>query len=261
MTWNLEAPKNYWRGDVSHCMGHGWTLGMGNRTADGRDPITELDAMSAHDYQRDKTPTPNFDSHALIRDLGGIVSYTHPARWWRGKWGGRMEYPVESDKFVSNLAQELPFDTIAGPTYDTIDILMQTREREVNRFGQQLWYMLLNRGYRLAGTASSDATFDRPGGAVPGKVRTYTRIEGEFSVSKVAAAMRAGRNFVTSGPLLTFEINGRRIGESLRLQRTRNVSCSRTGVGGARVWKSSAADRTDSQRRIGATDRSCGQGD
>ncbi|HUQ92241.1 MAG TPA: CehA/McbA family metallohydrolase [Bryobacteraceae bacterium] len=217
MTWNLEAPKNYWRGDVSHCMGHGWTLAMGDRTADGRDPVQELDAMSAHDYQREKVPTPNFDSHALIHDLGGIVSYTHPARWWRGKWGGRNGYPAEADKFVSNLAQELPFDTIAGPTYDTIDILMKTRELEVNRFGQQLWYMLLNRGYRLAGTASSDATFDRPGGAVPGKVRTYTRIEGEFSIPKVAAAMRAGRNFVTSGPLLVFDINGHGIGESLRI--------------------------------------------
>jgi hypothetical protein len=178
LTWNMEAPKNYWLGDVSHCMGHGWIVGMRGYTATGRNPITELNAMSAHDYEREKTPTPNFDSHALIHELGGIVSYTHPARWWRGKWGGRGGYPVETDKFVSNMAAELPFDTIAGPTYDTIDILMQTREEKVNAEGQRLWYMLLNHGYRIPGTASSDATFDNPGGARPGAVRNYTLIAG-----------------------------------------------------------------------------------
>jgi hypothetical protein len=36
LTWNLEAPKNYWRGDASHTLGHGWTVGMRGRTSDGR---------------------------------------------------------------------------------------------------------------------------------------------------------------------------------------------------------------------------------
>ncbi|MCW5978725.1 MAG: carboxypeptidase regulatory-like domain-containing protein [Bryobacteraceae bacterium] len=218
MQWNLETPKNYWRGDASHCMGHGWTLGMRDRTADGKDPIAEFYALNAHDFEKEKTPAPNFDTHALVHDLGGFVSYTHPTRWWRGDWGGRNGFPAETGKFISNLAQELPFDTIAGPTYDSIDILMQPHEREVNRLSLQLWYMLLNRGYRLAGTGSSDATFDRPGGAVPGKVRIYTRLEGDFSFAKAAEAMRAGRNFVTSGPLLTFEIDGRPIGDTITIQ-------------------------------------------
>lgn len=36
LTWNMEAPKNYWRGDVSHCMGHGWTVGMRGYTSTGK---------------------------------------------------------------------------------------------------------------------------------------------------------------------------------------------------------------------------------
>jgi len=181
--------------------------------------------MSGSDYEDQKNPTPNFESHALIHSVGGIVAYTHPCRWWLGEWGGRGLYPVENHKYVSNLAQELPFDTIAGPTYDCLDILMQTKEREVNERGQQLWFMLLNKGYRIPGTASSDATFDNPGRGVPGVVRVYTKIDGGLSVPAVAKAMKAGRNFVTSGPLMSFSVEGYLPGEAIRLDRTRPLKC------------------------------------
>jgi hypothetical protein len=215
--WNMEEPKNYWQGDVSHCMGHCWNIGMGDVTAQGKDPIAELFAMSAGDYQKEKAPTPNFESHALIHSIGGTAAYTHPLRFWRGLWGGQNGFPVEKDKFVSNLAQELPFDTVAGPTYDTIDIMMQTGERLVNELGEQLWFMLLNQGYRIPATASTDATFDNPGRAIPGVVRVYTRIDGELTLAKVAMAMKQGRNFVTSGPLLTFSLGGHGIGDVVQL--------------------------------------------
>jgi hypothetical protein len=110
------------------------------------------------------------------------------------------------------MAQELPFDTIAGPTYDGLDILMQTREKEVNANGLQLWFLLLNQGYRLAATACTDATFDNPGRGVPGKVRVYTHTSCPFSIAGLAAALKAGRNFVTSGPLIAFEMEGRHPG-------------------------------------------------
>ena len=226
MTWNMEAPKNYWLGDASHTIGHGWTAGMRGYTPSGRNAIEELNALSAHDYEREKTPAPNFDSHSLIHELGGIVSYTHPMRWWRGTWGGSGGYPVETNKFISNLAAELPFDTVAGPTYDTIDILMQTHERKVNEEGLRLWYMLLNHGYRIAGTASSDATFDNPGRALPGAVRNYTRVAGPLTPQSLAKAMREGRNFVSSGPLLLVDFDGRQPGDAIRITEPRTVRVS-----------------------------------
>jgi hypothetical protein len=211
--WNMEEPKNYWKGDVSHCMGHCWNLGMRDMGPGGSDPIVELFAMSAGDYQIEKVPTPNFESHAYIHSAGGIVAYTHTCRIWRGEWGGKSGFPIEADKYVSNMAQELPFDTVAGPTYDCIDITMQTRERLVNELGQQLWFMLLNHGYRIPGTASTDASFDNPGSATPGEVRVYTQIDGVLTLDKVAKSMKSGRNFVTSGPLLTFTMGEHGIGD------------------------------------------------
>jgi hypothetical protein len=236
LTWNMEAPKNYWRGDASQCMGHGWTLALRGRTAEGRDAIQELIELSAWDYESEKRPTPNFEIHALIHALGGIVSYSHPLRWWWGRWGGQGIYPLEERKFVSNMAQELPFDTVAGPTYDTLDILMQPHERVANEQAQQLWFMLLNHGYRIAATASSDTTFDNEGRGLPGKVRIYTRVTGEPTLERIAQAMRAGRNFVTSGPLLGFEIGAHQIGDSVRLdkpaQRKARIKAWASGAAG-----------------------------
>ncbi len=241
LTWNLEMPKNYWRSDVSQCMGHGWTLGMRGRTPEGRDSIQELIGMSAWDYESEKQPTPNFESHALIHALGGIVSYTHPLRWWWGNWGGKGIYPLEERKLISNMAQELPFDTVAGPTYDTLDILMQPHERVANEQAQKLWFMLLNHGYRISATASSDTAFDNEGRGVPGRVRVYTRLAGESSLDRIAQAMKAGRNFVTSGPLLTFEIGNHQIGDVVRLdlpdQRKARIKAWASGAAGECLTK------------------------
>ncbi len=224
LMWNLEAPKNYWKGDSSHCVGHGWTLGMRGRTADGRDAIQELETMSAWDYESEKESFPNFEIQALVHSLGGIVSYTHPHRWWWGEWGGRGIYPVEARKRISNMAAELPFDTVAGPTYDTIDIMMQPEERETARQALELWFMLLNHGYQIPATASSDATFDRPGGGVPGKVRLYTRVEGRLSGGALASAVKRGRNFVTSGPLLLFDIGEYQPGDVVKADGGRKLT-------------------------------------
>ncbi len=220
LTWNLEAPKNYWHGDASHTLGHGWTVGMRGRTADGRDAIAELLALSAADYERDKPTVPNFEIHALIHSLGGISAYSHPGRWWTGQWGGKGGFPVEQNKFISNLAAELPFDTVCGPTYDAIDILMPPHEVKANQEALKLWFLLLNHGYHMTASGSSDATFDRPGGAVPGTVRMYTRLDGKVEMTGVAAAIRAGRSFVTSGPLLVLEIGGHGSGSVVTLPAT-----------------------------------------
>jgi len=122
LAWNLEAPKNYFKGDAGRCLGHCWTLGLRGRTAEGADVIPLLLRASAFDYESDKPTFANFESHALIRAQGGAVFYTHPLRWWSGPWGGRGGYPKQEKMRVSNLAVELPLDTLLGPTYDGLDV-------------------------------------------------------------------------------------------------------------------------------------------
>jgi len=202
LNWNLEAPKNYYKGDAGRCLGHCWNIGMNGRIVEGLNVIQVLLDASAWDYESSKPTYANFESHALIHAQGGSAFYTHPARWWMGAWGGQGGYPKKERMRVSNMAVELPLDTLIGPTFDGVDVLTGSGETAANAKSFQLWTMLLNHGYRLAATASSDACFDRPGGAIPGVVRTYTFLPEGFSFLKAAQAIANGRTFVTSGPLL-----------------------------------------------------------
>lgn len=208
LAWGMEMPKNYYRGDAGRCIGHCWLLSARGRTEDGRDVIALLSDASAADYESGKPSFANFESHRLIRDQDGAVFYSHPLRWWMGPWGGQGGYPRVERMRVSNLAVELPLDTVIGPTYDGLDVLTTAGEQEANTKAFALWALLLNHGYRLAATASSDACFDRPGGAVPGAARTYTFLPDGFTWDGLARATAAGRTFVTTGPLLLASLDG-----------------------------------------------------
>jgi hypothetical protein len=208
LMWNLEAPKNYYKGDAGRCLGHCWNLGVRGRTPEGRDVIRLLMAASAWDYESTKPTYANFESHQLIHDQGGVACYSHPARWWMGPWGGQGGYPKLDQMRVSNLAVELPLDTLLGPTYDGLDLITGPGEHEANAKAFEIWSLLLNHGYRVAATGSSDACFDRPGGGVPGVPRTYALVPGKFSLAKAARSIAAGRTFVTTGPLLIASLDG-----------------------------------------------------
>jgi hypothetical protein len=216
LTWNLEAPKNYYKGDAGRCLGHCWNLGVRGRTTEGANVVQTLLDASMWDYESEKPSYANFESHRLIHEQGGAVFYTHPARWWMGPWGGKGGYPKVDQMRVSNMAVELPLDTMLGPTFDGLDVITGPGEFENNEKAFQLWASLLNHGYRLAATGSSDACFDRPGGGTPGVPRTYTFIPGRFSLSKITEATAAGHTFVTTGPLLIATLDGKPPGSVFR---------------------------------------------
>jgi hypothetical protein len=223
LTWNLEAPKNYYKGDAGRCLGHCWYMGMRGRTAAGANVIRVLMDASAWDYESEKPTYANFESHRLIHEQGGAVFYTHPARWWIGSWGGQGVYPKVDRMRVSNMAVELPLDTLLGPTFDGVDVITGPGEFEANEKAFQLWVMLLNHGYRLAATGSSDACFDRPGGGVPGVPRTYTYLPHGFSLPEVTRATAAGHTFVTTGPLLLATVDDEPPGTAFRVGKKKHA--------------------------------------
>lgn len=208
LTWNVEAPKNYYRGDAGRCLGHCWSVNTGGRRPDGANVIELLLAASAADYESDKPTYANFESHRLIHAQGGVVAYSHPLRWWMGPWGGQGGYPAVKAMRVSNMAVELPLDTLLGPTYDGLDVMTSAGELEFNAKAFELWGLLLNHGYRVAPTGSSDSCFDRSGGATPGSARTYTFLEGKFTLAALAKGLAAGQNLVTTGPLMIPLLDG-----------------------------------------------------
>jgi len=77
------------------------------------------------------------------------------------------------------------------------------------------WYRYLNCGYRLPAVAGTD----KMGAYMPvGANRTYAYLgQEEFNFANWAKAVRAGNTFVTSGPLLLFQADGRVPGEEITM--------------------------------------------
>ena len=78
------------------------------------------------------------------------------------------------------------------------------------------WYRFLNLGYRLPIVAGTD----KMSSEVPiGAVRAYVHLlaEGELSFAAWADAVRAGRTFVTSGPIIELRVDGHEPGDVIRL--------------------------------------------
>ncbi|MEA2609555.1 MAG: hypothetical protein QOJ75_1798, partial [Chloroflexota bacterium] len=79
------------------------------------------------------------------------------------------------------------------------------------------WYRFLNLGYRLPVVAGTD----KMSAEVPiGAVRTYGHLlaDGPLTFESWAAAVRAGRTFVTSGPILELGVDGREPGDVIRMR-------------------------------------------
>jgi hypothetical protein len=85
-----------------------------------------------------------------------------------------------------------------------------------------VWYQLLNLGFRIAPSAGTDFPCGPP--SLPGRERFYARIEGEVTRSSFVEAVRAGRTFVSNGPIIDLRVDGAGPGEEVQLKAPGSVS-------------------------------------
>ena len=98
---------------------------------------------------------------------------------------------------------------------------------QFNQMGTGLYYDFLNLGYKLTAAAGSDV----PWGGTVGEVRMYAHLgKQDFSADRWFDAVKAGRTFVTNGPMIEFTVNGKRPGEEIIISDGAEVSIQ------ARVW-------------------------
>jgi hypothetical protein len=81
------------------------------------------------------------------------------------------------------------------------------------RFISEGWYRLLNLGYRINPAAGSDWPYSD----FPGIVRNFTKLDGPLNLDAWFEAYRQGHTYVTNGPFLELTVNGRGMGEELRV--------------------------------------------
>jgi dipeptidyl aminopeptidase/acylaminoacyl peptidase len=127
---------------------------------------------------------PNTVPFQVVREQGGLAGYAH---------GAGAHFPVD-------LALE------------TVDFV------EANGPGaMEPLYRAWNCGYRVVASAGADAMPNFFRGHTIGAVRAYVNTGPKLDYEKWHADFRAGRHFVSSGPLVFFQVQGKGPGDEIRL--------------------------------------------
>jgi len=83
---------------------------------------------------------------------------------------------------------------------------------------KEMWYRILNCGFRLPACSGTDAGLSAAYGKPPGSCRVYVLIDGEFNYDSWLSNLVAGRTFVTNGPLFTeLDVGDFALGDSVDL--------------------------------------------
>jgi hypothetical protein len=176
--WNEEFRSTIW--------GHMTLLNLKHLVS----PIFTGFDHTTHPYD---VPT-NADIADHTHDQDGLVNYTHPAH--------NLQDPYAS----AYSAKEMPIDVALGRV-DSIDVMGSNHEANL-----PLWYRMLNCGLRLPASAGTDCFINRIASRLPGADRVYVHCSDELSYGNWIENLRAGRTFVTNGPMLRFTVNGQEAG-------------------------------------------------
>jgi len=138
----------------------------------------------------------------LARAQGAITGYVHP-----------FDFKPEFAEIMGGIPYELPVD-VATRRVDFLEVMGYSD----HLITSEIWYKLLNCGFRVPAAAGTDAfpNFASLRGP-PGLVRTYAKAGNTLDHRRWLDAIKAGRTFVTNGPLLTFTLNDRESGSEIRL--------------------------------------------
>jgi TolB protein len=152
-----------------------------------------------------------FPANSMVADMAheqqGLVGYVHP-------------YDAVPDPSKdASLTHELPVDLALGKV-DYIEVLGFADHKST----ANVWYRLLNCGFRLPTAAGTDAmaNFASLRGPV-GLNRVYASVPtGPLNIGVWLDSLKRGRTFATNGPLLGFSLGGQKLGDELHLSAGQN---------------------------------------
>lgn len=135
------------------------------------------------------------------RDQGGIAGFMHPYT------GG------DDDDPASWSGSLIPVDVALGRG-DFYDVASLYSDEDAS---MRMYHRLLNAGFRLAATGGTDNFPDVWRDPPPGTDRTYAKVDGQLTLPSWLDAVKAGRTFATTGPLLLLDVERKGPGEEVRL--------------------------------------------
>jgi Tol biopolymer transport system component len=138
---------------------------------------------------------------SLAHAQHGLVGYAHP-----------FDSPVNPDK-DPELTNALPADVALGNA-DYYELVGFSDHRAT----ADIWYRLLNLGFRLPAGAGTDAMANYASLRGPvGVNRVFIVVMGETTPEKLHSGLKQGRTFVTNGPLLGLDVDSKHPGDEITL--------------------------------------------
>lgn len=143
----------------------------------------------------DRLDLTNASPLRFARAHGGLNIYVHPVA---------TAQPFPADVPPTGIPLELVPDALAGDV-DTLEIACLWSD-ELGT--SDLWYRLLNLGLPIMPSGGSDTMHNFHRTMAIGATRVYARPEGPLGMASFLDAVRAGRSFVTNGPMIDFTLGG-----------------------------------------------------
>jgi TolB protein len=147
----------------------------------------------------------NADVYDLAHTQGALVGAVHPFD----------DVPDPFAKPAERITDELPVDVALGKL-DYMEIVGFSDHKST----AEVWYKLLNLGFKLPAGAGTDATtnYAAPIRGQVGFNRVYVWTPGRpASLNVWMDNLKQGRTFATNGPLLEFRLGGEMVGSELKL--------------------------------------------
>ena len=203
------------------------------RFTGGPDPVSDAQTIV---YVNEES-RHGFLGHTVLLNLKELI---YPLGWGsieeEGVPGG-IDYPPMARQadaahaqggFVSwahfpNPKGEVAIDIALGKI-DSVDLMTwgnAFRQDDVRPPASQTWYRFLNCGFKIPATGGTDKMWNNQVVGIP---RTYVNIEGGLSYRGWLDSIRAGRTFVTTGPVIFLTVDGKALGETISASKGQDMS-------------------------------------
>ncbi|MEO9209570.1 MAG: hypothetical protein ABI208_00650 [Ginsengibacter sp.] len=202
LTFGSESPKLRY--------GHTWTVNHPGLS----DPLVNY--LSWHDVDYFESQVATDSNRFTVKDLrgklhpkweppfvdrlrnqskGAFSVAAHPTRWWHH--GENEVFPG------TNLSADIAFDLIAAQSYDGLGVIGDFKD---HIYYQNLWFNILNLGYRLTPVTESDG--DVASGRLANRSLTYVWTgKNEFDINSLTQNLKAGHTTLSGKAVMLLTVD------------------------------------------------------
>ncbi len=213
--------------------GHTWWLGMESTRGyfsaamDSSYENQYYKVESTPHWTFDNVPFPNIPAVYLVPRFkqaeDALACIPHPTSWWWEKRGA-------VEKYTTNVCEYLSYSLLAGPIWDGLVVMGYNAD---HYFYQNLWFHILNEGYRMTPLAELDGGYGENNKFPYGLYRVFYQVGDKMSMETIVDAAAKGRTFITSGPIIFATIdNTFQVGDEIPADgqsRTLNIQAYASG--------------------------------